>query len=146
MDIMRNENIYVFCILYHIGVRTTLKGENPYLHSVSSKNPETILRLYSSDTPGQTGIQFTAECTETLIFTSPSRRSRTQVWCTNVPHQGTLFPSCNLIPEGSSTNDYRTRGRSSNGFTEAVTHPTTNAGICCLTSVNNENWYCQRAT
>ena len=85
---------YLYLYLYCIGVWITLKGENPSLHSVNTKNPETILRLFSSDTPGQTGTQFTAKCTETLIFTSPSRRSRTQVWCTSVTHQETLFPSC----------------------------------------------------
>ena len=136
----------MYLYLYCIGVRITLKGENPYLHSVNTKNPETILWLFSSNTPGQTGTQFTAEWTETLIITSPSRRSRTQVWCTIVTHQETLFPSCNWIPEGSSTNDYRTRGRNSNGFTETVTHPITNAGTCCLTSVIDENWCCQHAT
>ena len=136
----------MYFYLYHIGVRITLKGENTYLHSVNSKNPETILWLFSSIIPGQTGTQFTAEWTETLIITSPLGRSRTQVWCTIVTHQETFLPSGNRIPEGSSTNDYRTRGRDSNGFTETVTHPVTNAGTCCLISMIDENWCCQHAT
>ena len=55
------QRMYVYLYLYRIGVRITLKGENPYLHSVNSKNPEIILWLFSSITPGLTGTQFTAE-------------------------------------------------------------------------------------
>ena len=101
----------------HLQVRITLKGENPYLHSVYSKNSATILWRFLSITPGQTSAQFTAEWIETLIITSNSHWSRKQVWCTIVSHQEALFPSCNWIPEGSSTNDYRTRGCNLNGFT-----------------------------
>ena len=137
---------FFYLCLYRIVVRITLKEENPYLHSVNSKKLETILRHFSSITPGQTDPQFTAEWTETLIITSPLRGSRMMVWYTTVPHQETLFPSCNWILEGSSTNDYRTRGHNWNGISETVTHPITNIGTCCLTSLIDENWCCQHAT
>jgi len=138
-----------YLYLYRIGLRITLKGENPYLHSVNSKSPETILWLLSSITPGQTGTQFTAEWTKTFLLL---RRILHHPRVGLERRLGALsslmkrLPSSNWIRKGISTNDYRTRGRNSTGFTETVTHPNTNAGTCCLTSVIDENWCCQHAT
>ena len=61
MRILNSKNKEIKSYLYRIEVRITLKAENPYLHSVNSKNPETILWIFSSNTPGPTGTYFTAE-------------------------------------------------------------------------------------
>jgi len=60
--ILNSKNKEIKSYLYRIEVRITLKAENPYLHSVNSKNPgQRSCGFLVLAPPGQTGTQFVAE-------------------------------------------------------------------------------------